>query len=262
MKKYMPLILLLAISLSSCEEVIDVRLAGSAPVLVAEGSILHDSVCSIKLTYTSNYFDTARYVPEENARVSLMSDDERFEILEYQGEGLYQGNIIRGKPGFEYTLNISAGGNEYQAVSLLNPRPELLHIAYEILDVPHFSGETIYTIKNVIIDKTPEESYYLLKYHRNGKILNDYFSTYNDTYLKADTIVYSDYRLDFYRTDTVKVDLYAIDRATYIYFNLVNDVLFSSMSASTPYNPSSNFSGDILGYFMAASVDSETIIIQ
>jgi len=262
MKKYMPLILLLAAGLSSCEEVIDVSLAGSAPVLVAEGSILHDSVCSVKLTYTSGYFDTARYVPEENARVYLISDDQRFETLEYQGGGIYLGNIIRGKPGFEYTLNISAGGNEYHAASFLNPRPELLHVAYEILDVPHFSGETIYTIKNVIIDKTAEDSYYLLKYHRNGKMLNDYFSTYNDIYLKADTIVYSDYRLDFYSSDTVKVDLYAIDKKTYIYFNLVNDVLFSSMRASTPYNPSSNFSGNILGYFMAASVDSETIIIR
>jgi len=259
------LIILLSLSIYifiSCEEVIDVNLNDTSPVLVAEGSIMLNDVCHIRLSYTSDYFNSDSASIEENAIISIADSEERSEILEYNGAGYYSGNTITGLPGHIYTLTINVNNREYSARSALNSKPVLLQLDYEQLDIPHYYEDTIYTIKSAIVDDRFEENYYLFRYYRNGEMLNDYYSTYSDRFISADTVVYSEYRLDFYRGDTVRVELYAIDQGIFNYFNLVNDVLFSAMSSSTPFNPTSNFSPGILGYFMASSFDSETIVIN
>lgn len=262
MKKALFIILITSFIAMSCEEVIDVNLNESSPSLVAEGSILYNSLCNVRLTYTSSYFDTAGYAFEDEAIITISDSEERSEVLEYTGEGNYRGDAIKGLPGHTYTMSITVGNNEYQAQSKLNPPPTLLQLKYEELDIPHYTEKTIYTIKSLIVDDRYQENYYLFRYYRNNEMLNDHYSTYSDRFIQSDTVAYSDYMLHFHAGDTVKVELYAIDREVYNYFNLVNDVLFSAMNSSTPFNPSSNFSGDILGYFMAASFDSETIIIH
>ncbi len=245
----------------SCEEIIDVDLNTSEPVLVAEAAILLDSLAEVKLVYTSSYFDTAGTVVEAGAQVNIANDSGMSEALEYMGEGVYRGNFIRGKENTEYTLNISTGSKSYSGRSYLNSQPEILKLEYEKLDIPHYTEEPVYALLTVIRDNPGSDNYYMLRYYRNGEIVNDYYSKYSDRFLRTDTIVYTDYRINFYRTDTVRVELYAIDHDVYNYFNLVNDVLFSAMNSSTPFNPKSNISGGILGYFMAASLDSDSIII-
>ncbi|MGM0665898.1 MAG: DUF4249 family protein [Bacteroidota bacterium] len=262
MKKYKFIFLVLSLTCLSCEEVIDVDLKDASPVLVAEGSIILNDVCNMRLTYTSDYFDSTSVPVEENAIISISDSEERSEILEYIGEGFYRGNIITGLPGHTFTLTISTGNKQYTARSSLYSKPELLQLDYEMLDIPHYYRDTIYTVKTAIVDDLFEENYYMFRYYRNGEMLNDFYSTYSDRLITHDTIVYSEYSLAFYRGDTVRVELYSIDQGVYNYFNLVNDVLFSAMNSSTPFNPASNFSPDILGYFMAASFDSQSIIID
>ncbi|MFO7853522.1 MAG: DUF4249 family protein [Bacteroidota bacterium] len=262
MKKALYIILITSFIAISCEEVIDVNLNESSPSLVTEGSILYNSLCNVRLIYTSSFFDTAGYAFEDEAIITISDSEERSEVLEYIGEGNYRGNVITGLPGHTYTMSITVGDNEYRAQSKLNLHPTLLQLKYEELEIPHHTEKTIYTIKSLIVDDRYHENYYLFRYYRNGEMLNDHYSTYSDRFIQSDTVAYSDYMLHFYGGDTVKVELYAIDREVYNYFNLVNDVLFSARNSSTPFNPSSNFSGDILGYFMAASLDTKTIIID
>jgi len=262
MKKYTLILLLLSLTCLSCEEIIDVDLQDASPVLVAEGSIMLNGLCNIRLTYTSDYFDSTSSPVEENAIISISDSENRSEILEYEGDGFYSGNTISGLPGHTYTLTISTGNSQYTAQSRLFSRPEILQLDYEMLDIPHYYTDTIFTMKVAIVDDRFEENYYMFRYYRNGEMLNDFYSTYSDRLIAHDTIVYSEYSLAFYRGDTVQVELFAIDEGVYRYFNLVNDVLFSAMSSSTPFNPASNFTPNILGYFMAASSDSQSIIID
>ena len=248
---------------SSCEEVIDVNLGDSKPVLVSEAIILKDSVCKVNLSYTYSYFDPSPSPAEENAGILLRDDAGRSESLEHIGNGYYKGNILTGEEGRNYTIDLNIEGRQYIASSELNRKPEIIDLDYEVLSIPHNTdGETIYSLKTVFKDKPDEDNYYLFRFYRNNEMLNDYFSTYSDGLLRADTLTFNDFRLGFYRNDTVKVELYAIDEALYNYFSRVNEVLFSAMSSSTPYNPQYGFTESLMGYFMAASFDSRTIIIQ
>jgi len=262
MRKLFTIILIISFVLISCEEVIDINLNDSSPSLVAEANIRLSQPCIVKLSYTSNYFDTLESVYEENAVITVFDSEHREDLLTYQGNGLYSGEIVHGLPGHTYTLTISVGNKEYQARSTLYSSPDLVELTYEKLDIPHYTEETLYTVKSVIVDDIFNENYYLFRYYRNGDLLDDYYSTYSDRFLDHDTIVYNDFRLSFYQGDTVKVELFSIDKEVYNYFNLMNDMLFSAMTSSTPFNPESNFSNGLIGYFMAASTDNESIIIR
>ena len=64
--------------------------------------------------------------------------------------------------------------------------------------------------------------------------------------------------------DTVWVDLLSIDKASYDYFNTLNNILTSDRSPTSlaPANPNTNLTNGALGYFAAYSVDSRMIILQ
>ncbi|HKL66818.1 MAG TPA: DUF4249 domain-containing protein [Bacteroidales bacterium] len=263
MRSSLYILFLLVIISTSCEEIIDVDLSDSEPVLVSEALILKDSVCKVNLSYTYSYFNPSASPAEENAEIVLSDDAGRSEMLYHQGNGYYKGNTLTGDEGRIYTIGINIEDREYSGSAELNRKPEIVGLDYEILSIPHNTDiEPIYSVKTVFKDRSDEDNYYLFRFYRNNEMINDYFSTYGDQLLRADTLTFSDFRMDFYRNDTVRVELYAIDEALYSYFSRLNDVLFSAMSSSTPYNPQYGFSEDIMGYFMAASFDSQTIIIQ
>lgn len=93
-KKALLIIFITSFIAISCEKVIDVNLNTSSPSLVAEGSILYNSLCNVRLTYTSSYFDTAGYAFKEEAIITISDSEERTEVLEYIGEGNYRGDIL------------------------------------------------------------------------------------------------------------------------------------------------------------------------
>jgi hypothetical protein len=52
--------------------------------------------------------------------------------------------------------------------------------------------------------------------------------------------------------DTLDITIYTIDTQMYDFYKMVNDVLnTSTMSSTAPYNPKSNISNGMLGYFAA-----------
>ncbi|MCW3126192.1 MAG: hypothetical protein JWO03_1850, partial [Bacteroidetes bacterium] len=59
---------------------------------------------------------------------------------------------------------------------------------------------------------------------------------------------------DFFinENDTIQMELDAIDKPVYEYFNTLNESTINSLSAA-PANPPSNFSNNALGYFSAYS---------
>jgi hypothetical protein len=70
-------------------------------------------------------------------------------------------------------------------------------------------------------------------------------------------------RNHFSTGDTVWVDLLSIDKASYDYFNTLNNILTSDRSPTSlaPANPNTNLTNGALGYFAAYSISSRMIIL-
>jgi hypothetical protein len=249
----------------SCEEVINIDLKSASPFLVAEGLIEQDSTGWVRLSYTTDYFNSQETQFVEYATVKLMDDSDNSETLNYQGNGLYRGASMTGRANREYTINISGQDFNLHATSKLFASTQIYSVDFEVLDIQR-PGEIkeLYTARLKFRDNLYTENYYMVKFWKNGIPENNGYTLIRDSYYSSgDTIEYSTWRNTFEPGDTVNIRLYSIDRDFYAYYSQLNDISETGMGGySTPYNPKSNFGPAVMGYFGASSFTSVTSVVK
>jgi len=258
-------IIIVAIMLSSCEKVIDIDLNSSNPKLVVEGQIVKDSTVWIKLSYTTDYFNNEEAMLEENALLVIFDNDNNSEVLSYVGDGIYKGKNIIGEEGKSYRVNISTEKGDYTAFSSLMPQSEIYDI---IVSESEMQGpgntEESYSLEVKFKQNPVTEDYFLLKFFVNNE-LDSYALVDDKVFVVGDTIKYPVIKKSFSKDDIVEVRVHSVDKDAFRYHKEINDIVGEEGkpgSSSTPYNPASNFGEDILGYFVAWSYVSETVIIE
>ncbi len=260
------LILALLFALTSCEEVIDIDLNSVDPVLVAEGYMELNSFCTLKLTYTTDYFQQESAELAEDAVVTLSDESGASEILSYMGMGIYSGQTIRGTEFSAYTLTIETEEQINTGVSTLMPVPVFDSVRIE--DFPFGSsppGEDFPGLLTISFVNDPErEEHYMLRLSMNGESMDDSFALASDEYSSSsETVEYTTVIFPSVDGDTLSMEVYAIDKDTYRYYSQINEAIGGGMAmSSTPYNPTSNLGEDILGYFMARSVLDTTLVLK
>jgi hypothetical protein len=261
------LALALLFALSSCEEIIDVDLNSADPLLVAEGYMELDSICSLRLTYTTDYFQRESADLAEDAVVTLTDQSGNGEILNYVGMGIYRGQVIRGTERSAYTLSIETGDQINTGFSRLMPVPEFDSIRLEDFPFggPH-PGEDFPEMLTISFRNNPErDDHFMLKLTMNGEPLENSFALASDEYTSSsETVEYTTMIFPTEDGDTISMEVYALDKDTYRYYSQLNEAIGGGGMgmSSTPYNPTSNLGEDILGYFMARSRFDTTMILQ
>ncbi len=253
------------LALSSCEEVIEIDLNSSNPVLVAEGQIVKDSAVWIKLSYTNDYFNSEDAIFEDNASVVLTDSDNNSEALVYIGDGIYKGDILLGEVYEDYTINISTEKGKYDGKSTLMPPSKIYEIEVSESEMQRpGQDETAYSLEIKFKDVSTADNYYMMKFFVNDK-LDSYALVDDKIFLVGDTVIYPVMRKEFYLTDEIIVRLHTVDKDAYNYYYQINDAISDGMGpggSSTPYNPASNFGEEVLGYFVAWSYVSDTVVIE
>jgi hypothetical protein len=264
---YLHYLTILAFSLLiiSCEEVINIELKSTSPVIVAEGLIEKDSSGWIKLSYTTDYFNNQNPIFVENAFVQLKDDHNNSEIYTYHGNGLYRGTTLKGHANRVYILSIAGPDFNAYATSNLFAPVKIYSVNFELLNLQR-PGELkkLYSARIKFSDDLLTENFYMVKFWKNGAPDNNGYTLIRDSYYNSvDTIEYSSWRNTFELGDTVNIRLYSIDKNSFAYYSQLNDISESGMGgSSTPYNPKSNFGLEILGHFGAHSFTSETAIVK
>jgi len=252
-------------ALSSCEEVIDIDLNSVSPLLVAEGYMELDSLCTLKLSYTTDYFLQESAELAEDAIVTLSDQSGASEILSYMGMGIYKGQTLRGVESSMYSLTIETPDQINSGFSTLMPVPVFDSIRIE--DFPFGNsppGEDFPGLLTISFHNYPaSEDHYMLRLTMNGESLDDSFALASDEYSSSsETLEYTTVIFPSEDGDTLSMEVYAIDKDTYRYYSQINEAIGGGMAmSSTPYNPASNLGEDIMGYFMARSMLDTTLII-
>ena len=251
--------------LTSCEEVIEIDLNSSNPVLVAEGQMVKDSTVWIKLSYTRDYFTNEETVFEEKATVVITNSNNTSEILSYTGNGMYKGVTMIGEVGEKYNVDITTEKGMSSAGSKLFEPSEIYDIKVIESNFQRPGGsKTTYSLEVKFKDVSIDENFYLMKVYVDEK-LESYVLADDKIFIANDTITFPLIHLSFSLYDEVIIKLHTVDEDAYRYYSqladLTNDVNGPGGS-STPFNPASNFGKDVMGYFAAWSFVSDTVIIQ
>lgn len=257
------LLVLTALGFTGCEKVIPMDLNSADPAVVAEGILSLNEPCTVRLTQTTSYFGDEEPAILESAEVVLRESTGRSETLLYKGNGWYAGKTIKGKENQVYKLQITLGEKSWSAIAKMPAKTRILQLAARenAYSRPGASGK--YQLECTFSDTPDVKEYYLVRYFKNGKLLNDYYTLVSDFISENNTISFTSRMNTFDPGDQVEVRVYSVDVNVYNYFSMLDDVLGEGMALSaTPYNPVSNFSNGALGYFAAWAYDSMSITLQ
>ncbi|TAL80733.1 MAG: DUF4249 domain-containing protein [Bacteroidetes bacterium] len=258
--------LIITFLFSSCEKVIEINLNSADPKIVVEAEISDQSFCKVKLTQTVNFDESNTFPAVTGAIVRVSDNSGNSEILTETAQGIYNGFNLAGISGKTYTLEITAEGKTYTAVSTM-PLPVSIDALFiENTSKGHGPMGGGKSVSVQFKDPAGVNNYYrfiqiINNVEQNSIIIDADVLQDGNTIIRS---LYSENNDSGLQTgDSVTVLLLTIDKGAFDYlrtFNQLNEG--GGLSAASPANPLSNFSNTALGYFSANSVHSKTIVIQ
>ena len=269
--------LIALILITGCDEPIELDTQQLPPLLVVEGLLTDRPEKNyVKLTTTVAFYDTIKPPAVNNATVKISgSDGTTVNLLNYSGANTDSTAFylpetpFSALPFVNYTLEITHDGKTYTAEDMMRPTMDLDSLTSEVDEwYKSWEPEDDRFYRLTLFADEPDETvdYYMFRFYRNHAIERR-FET--DIYIVEDfalTDMANGVPLPIYYAldDTAVVELYNISRQAHVYYTDLQFVLGNDggMFSPPPANPKTNISNDALGYFMVASLQSDTLIIQ
>ncbi len=264
-------LLLVLAGLSSCEDVVDVKLDEGQTLLAVDGWVTDQpGPYTIGLSTTAPYFNNQPAPGARGAEVTITDNEGNRETLQEAEPGKYLTQTLRGKTGNSYTLNIKWNGEEYTARTRINRVPAIDSLGIRFRKGGGFMDEGYY-----IYYFGPEPAgvgdNYRFKVYKNDTLL----SKPQNLIVAEDKLVDGNYignvQLNFEpfkAGDKVRVENWSITDDTYTFYTeLQQQILNGGLFANPPANVRTNVfnrnaSGrKAVGWFGGAGVAAREVTV-
>ena len=266
-------VLLAAVVLTSCEEVIILDLENDEPRLVIEAVVdASTQMATVTLTKSNGFYDDISLDLETGAIVELTLADGSMVTLSEVEDGIYLATGIQVAEGDELTMAITdQAGNLYQATTFV-PHDVLID-SLDIVETTGggpgggggspFGGDTTtqYQIFTFWNDVPNQASYYRLRAIVNDTLQADVYTMIDDVGNDGQQL-FRPFFQNFDGGDTVTIQLLSLDKGSYNYFTELSSVQGQGFNSTTPFNPDSNFDNNALGYFGVMKMDTRTVVLE
>jgi hypothetical protein len=266
------LVLITALFMSSCEDVVQIDLKTDSPRLVIEASInwyknTAGNRQTIKLTTTTNYYSSIIPVVSGATVFITNSSNVVFNFVEAPETAEYICTNFNPKINELYTLTVINGNETYQATETLKSVAPITEIIQN--NAGGFTGKDV-EIKTYYIDPDNESNYYLYQYRYSNQVTQNYY-TDEDTFFQGNTFFSISQNDNLKAGDEVDVTHFGISKQYYNYMNVL--VSIAGGSGGGPFqSPPATVRGNIvnttnadnfpLGYFSLSEADTKTYIIE
>ncbi|ULT39126.1 DUF4249 domain-containing protein [Niabella defluvii] len=263
--KCIGLIVISSLLFVSCERVIQVNIKDEPLRFVVEGVLTDDSTCRVRLSQTSNFYDTINLTGINGARVTIAEDGKSPVLLNPSGNrGEYRA-AFTGIPGRTYHLRVeykdSVANHVFTATSTMPQKVKLdsLYISERI-----FLGKMRMIAAIRFQDPPARGNAYRFVQRVDGELETTVFVTKDDLIngrsVIEELLIFNDeYTLK--KCDQVDVELQSIDQPNYLFWYSLNQGSLGSSQSASPGNPATNIKGGALGYFSAHAVSSMNISV-
>lgn len=251
-------ILFIALLITGCEKVVDLKYKDNPSRIVIEGNITNEAgPYIVKVTKSIKLTETGTYPTVDDAVVTISDDAGNSETLTPKGNGTYQTNSLTGVEGRTYTLTVQAENQTYTAKSKMPQRVPFDSIRIETAIV---TGETEYSIIPVYTDPVARGNNYRFVLSVNNKLINQHF-VQNDEVRNGATngarLEINDDDIDFKPGDLISLQMQCIDNNVFLYYRTLALISDSGPGGgTTPNNPPNNISNGALGIFSAYTVEN------
>ncbi len=255
-----------AVALSSCEKVINVDLKNAEPKIVIEGIVDNSGKpASVKITKSVSFSNTNAAPTVSGATVKITDNTGANFTLAETMPGVYTNATLIGQIGKTYTLTVVNAGVTYSAKSTIPRQAPIDTVYQESVSIPGNapgSAANIGKIATLIYTDIPGfgDNVQVVQ-NINGKLDNT-LNVADDQFSDGTDLPYQLYpnpNTKLKTGDIVKVELRFIDKNVFRYLNGILEIQGGN---TVPANPTSNISGDCLGFFSAHTSETKTIVIQ
>ena len=248
------------ITTSSCQKVIELKLDNAEPQLVIEGTVTNQLVNqTVKISQSVPFTNSNVFPGVSGAIVTITDNHGNIYNLTEGVPGTYVSPKFQGHFGYAYTLTVQVNNKTYTATSVM---PIPVHF-----DGLSYKDDFFDSKKKLITVHYPDpfnaaNQYRFVLFINNVQakaviVNDDNFS--NGRYVDFD--LYQD-RSDIKVGDNVIVEAQCIDRNMFLYWFSLSQQQDNGGSGPTPSNPPSNLSNNALGYFSAHTIQRLAITIQ
>lgn len=267
MKKFILLLILIS-TFIGCEEVIQVELDNAEAQLIIEATIAGPGKNIVSITKSTDFYNPSNYENISGAEIIVNEIDGDSYIFTETSPGLYTNPNLETNIGSLYSITVNYDNETYKANSYL-PEPIVVDSIAAIGEKRPFRDELNYEYHVYFQDHPDVEDYARFKIYINGEVKTGIFR-YDDrlsdgNYIDYNRIFFEDNK-DVKIGDTVKIEIFSIDKATFEYFDSLRKVLATSTGGpfgpSSPSNPITNWDNGALGYFSVYTFDSKTVVIK
>lgn len=256
-------------TLSSCEDVVDVDLDTGQSTIVIDAEILWQrgtdgSLQTITISKMTDYY--TQEVPKvTGAEVFIENHNgDRFEFQDI-GNGTYRCSNFIPELNTSYTLRVAAEDHIYTATETMKSVPEILDVVQTVEQ--GFSGDDEIEVEFTYQDPENETNFYLSDFATNILFYPEYVLTDDDLF--NGNIIKNEFSDEDLKTgDTVKITHRGISEQFYNYMNLILETTSGNPFATPPGNIRGNIlnensQGDYaLGYFRLSQSEKFTHIIN
>lgn len=280
----------LALSFSSCEDVIDLEVQDAVEQLVIDGWLTNKAEDQyINLSLTQPYFDNSPVKTVSGAEVIVYEADSTAHPFTDMGDGSYLLN--KEDTGFleengQYILYVKYRNDEFAAISKLNRVPPIDSIAYEFFEFPFAVDDSTesegYFAEFYARDPEGEGDVYWIRTTKNGTLINDpgqislaYDAGFSPGSRSDGLLFILPIRQSindglYQHNDSIHVELWSITPDAYFYLQLVrqesaNGGIFATPPANIPtniFNVDENSSNKALGFFGISSVSDFSTVLD
>ena len=265
-------ILIISIFISSCEDVIDVKLNTASPQLVVNASIQWQKGTlgneqKIKLTTTTGYFNTTIPTVSGANVIIANSNNILFNFTEMPNTGEYVCTNFVPVRDEAYVLTINLNGQTYTATETLKSVSSITNISQN--NKGGFTGDQI-EIKSFFNDPTNADNYYMFRFKSNITTIPSY-DIFDDSFTQGNENFGLYINEDLKSGDNLDITLFGISKRYFEYMRKLTAVAGSS-SGGPFATPPATVRGNIvnqtnsknfaLGYFTLSETDYRNYLVQ
>ncbi len=247
---------------ASCEKVIDLELNDAEKKIVVE-AVLKDNPGDNKilLSYTSAVYTDQNFNKISGAAVSVTDKDGN--VFTFPEDpvipGYYHNPTFTVMPNNDYTLNVNVNGEIITSTCHSYAKPAIDSIIWYPSPFTLPSEDTVYMVEYFSVDNVNEVNHYRLRIWINSEEQTDFYYIGNDDLINGQAYNAPFFGADAHKNDTVKIELIALDKPNYTYLYTLSS---NASNSTAPANPTSNLTGNAIGYFGAFSTDTMSVVIQ
>lgn len=253
-----------AVTLFSCQKVVQLNLNTEPPQLVIQGEVTDGAgPYTVTINRSVGFYSDNNFPPVDGATVKISDNTGLTDTLTETTPGNYQTHLLQGVIGNTYTLSVTVADTTYTAVSTMPAKVPLDSITFDNTGgrrnkqiIPQADYQDPAGVKN----------YYRFVLYINGTPFTRNIYAFSDRLTDGKYVIQS-LRMDssyLNPGDQLRVDMDCIDVSVYNYFNQLAQATGAGTfnTAAAPANPATNITNGAYGVFSAHTLSSKTVTVQ